>query len=214
MMPLTDPEIRRFGYEPTRRGWKPLTPERAARDAAIVEGRRVQQPGTSLALPDGTVPCFVCERVAERSLVETPTCSGLCTSILAAWTFDLIADDLRTKVAPDGTITGGSPSVSPPPRRGPSRRRVRDGVASVERARERTGDCRTVLERHGVPMRGQRMAFCPLHPNTRTPAMSLFESGGVSRFHCHGCGASGDAIDLEAYMAAESVGDTIRRWGR
>lgn len=84
---------------------------------------------------------------------------------------------------------------------------------SVERARERLGDCRSVLERHGARVRG-RAVFCPLHPNERTPAGSLYTSGERSRFHCHGCDFDGDAIDLEAALTERSIGDVIREWGR
>jgi DNA primase len=57
------------------------------------------------------------------------------------------------------------------------------------------------------------MALC-VHHDERTPSMSLFERDGRSRYHCHGCGEHGDAIDLEVALSGSDVGDVIRKWGR
>jgi hypothetical protein len=89
------------------------------------------------------------------------------------------------------------------------RRTMRKHPEGVLRALEHLGPPAQVLERHGVTVRG-RMAFCPFHPNARTPAMSLFKSGDRERAKCHSCGWHGDALDLEAALSHRSVAEVIR----
>jgi hypothetical protein len=148
----------------------------------------------------------VCGDPAEPSAVGTPTCSAVCTGVLADRVLPKVADALVTRA--DGS--GGTPSAITPER--PRFRRLpvrREGRASVEVALERLGSPIAVLERHGRAVRG-RMAFCVWHPNTRTPAMAAYQDGAF----CFSCGGRGDAIDLEAALAGESITDVIRRWGR
>jgi hypothetical protein len=121
-----------------------------------------------------------------------------------------VGDDISSAIDLGGGDLQG-PAWPEPPK--PRRRRILEGVASVERARERLGTCADVLERHGHHVRG-RMGWCPFHQNHRSPALSLFERDGTSRFRCHACDAHGDALDLEAQLAGEDLATTIRRWGR
>jgi DNA primase len=54
------------------------------------------------------------------------------------------------------------------------------------------------------------MARCPLHED-RTPSLSLYQGrDGRARWHCHGCGVGGDALDLEAALSGQRVEDVIR----
>jgi hypothetical protein len=187
----------------TTNGWRPATAEGVARLAAIAS-RSYPRPGRPVAIPGTPEPCVVCGRDAEPSAVGTPTCSMECVGCLADQVLPLIADQLQER---------GSPQATPPPKPRPPRPALREGVASVERALERIGDCRRVFERHRVHVRG-RMALCPFH-DERTPSLSIFTTRtGRSRVHCHGCGWSGDAIDLEAALGGEDLVTTIRRWGR
>lgn len=47
-------------------------------------------------------------------------------------------------------------------------------------------------------------ACCPLH-NERTPSFTIFDGG--RRFHCFGCGASGDVLDLIQHLHGVSLRD-------
>lgn len=207
---LTDAEIRELGFDPTPRGWRPLSPEvdRALRAA---DERRTDRSLSFIHEPPFRIPgdaaCIVCGEDAEASTVGTPTCSWICTALLSVQVLDELADALYTRA--DGS--GGTRAVRPPPPPKPSLRPIPDGRPSVARALERIGSCEAVLERHGHRVRG-RMAFCPLHENHRTPAMSLYERDGRSRAHCFGCDWSGDALDLEAGLSGEDLKATIARW--
>ena len=53
---------------------------------------------------------------------------------------------------------------------------------------------RQAAEAYGIAVNRNGMARCPFHPD-RTPSMKLDR-----RFHCFGCGADGDAIDLTARL--------------
>ena len=53
---------------------------------------------------------------------------------------------------------------------------------------------RDAADLYGIEVRGNGMACCPFHDD-RTPSMKVDE-----RFHCFGCGADGDAIDLTAKL--------------
>jgi CHC2 zinc finger len=145
--------------------------------------------------------CIVCGDEAEPSAVGTPTCSGTCTGQLADQVLPEIADMLHAHPLP---------GVEPTPRPKARRSLGGGGASNLGRAREDVGDVRAVLERHGVTIRG-KVALCPVHAE-RTPSMSLYERGGKSRAHCHGCGWNGDALDLEAALAGEDLATTIRRW--
>jgi hypothetical protein len=206
---LNDDEVRALGYEPTRKGWVPITDE-ARTDlhdvAERLEEVRARSRAKTVVIPGPSEPCIVCGDPAEPSLVHTPTCSGVCLGKLADFMLPAIAPKLATQV--DGS--GGREQVQIPEK--PKRLRViPDGAPSVEAALGRLGSPRTVLERHGVRIRG-RMVFCPFHENTRTPAMSIYGRAGKEYVHCHGCGFDGDALDIEAALAGEDLKTTIRRW--
>jgi hypothetical protein len=60
-----------------------------------------------------------------------------------------------------------------------------------------------------VTVRG-RMAFCPLHDNTRTPALSLYRGrDGRERWRCHACDIGGDALDLESRLSGRSLRELL-----
>jgi len=208
--PMSRAEIAGLGFEPTRRGWRPLTEDRdcAMRDADERRTHTVTTDIKPFAVTGNAVPCVVCGAPAEPSTVGTPTCSEICVALVAHNLLPGLAGDLLT--CPDGS--GGSNPVRPPkpPRLAP--RPIPQGSASVERARERLGACTAVLERHSVTVRG-RKALCPFHED-REPSLSLYERDGRSRFRCHGCGVHGDALDLEALLTDSAVVDVVRAWGR
>lgn len=82
-------------------------------------------------------------------------------------------------------------------------------MSSISRARERVGTPRKVLERHGISVR-RNMACCPLHEDSM-PSLSLFVGrDGRERWRCHGCGAGGDALDLEAALSGRGLRDLLR----
>ena len=158
------------------------------------------------------VPCIICGALSEPSAVGTPTCSAECTSKVSDVLLPLFAHRLYTQ----GDGSGGMPSrvLPPKPKEPPRPRTKREGAASVELARERLGDCRTVLERHGVVIRGS-MAFCPFHEHRgRTPSMALDKRGDHDHAKCFACDWYGNAIDLEADLTHVEVIDVIRTWGR
>ena len=155
----------------------------------------------TLRLTGPMMPCGVCGEPAEPSAVGTPTCSTVCLGQLADAVLPRIAEELKAHPLP-----GAQPTPAPKPKLRPV-----GTSTSVETALEHLGGVSDVLERHAVRTRS-RSAFCPLHPNERTPAMSVYERGGKSRAHCFGCDFDGDALDLEAALAGEDVATTIRRW--
>ena len=53
---------------------------------------------------------------------------------------------------------------------------------------------RQAAEHYGIECNRNGMARCPFHDD-RTPSMKL-----DARFHCFGCGADGDVIDLTAKL--------------
>lgn len=65
-------------------------------------------------------------------------------------------------------------------------------------------NCKELAERYlGSPAQRAGRALqwpCPLHQDGATPSFTVYENG----YHCFGCGASGDAIDL--VMRIENVG--------
>ncbi len=202
--PLDHRRVRELGFKITPRGWVPLSPEVVQRLDEAEERRRATPWRDPLrTVPGDMQPCYACGGPAEPSLVNTPTCCEICTAVLWAWTGEGIAETI--------TSAGEIPQAPWPEKERRPVPRV-EGKASVERAAERVGTCTEVLERHGVIVRGHK-ALCVFH-NEHTPSLSLFTRGDKSRFRCHGCDAHGDAIDLEAHLAGESVAETIRRWGR
>ena len=70
-------------------------------------------------------------------------------------------------------------------------------------------DALTVARSAGleVQRRGSRWwVCCPMH-HEKTPSMMFDERG---RFHCFGCGASGDAADLYAALYHVPLGEALR----
>lgn len=67
-------------------------------------------------------------------------------------------------------------------------------VNYFQEARQRVS-ARDATARYGLEVNRHGKARCPFH-NERTPSMSF--KGG--RYHCFGCGASGDAVDLAARL--------------
>jgi len=209
--PISDADVRALGFEPTRRGWRPLNDEvRARLDAA--EWRRTRAPLSPMRPRDvigdegERAPCCVCGGDAEPSAVGTPSCSFWCTAQLAETVLPAIADII---------LAGQLPPPLPRPQAGPPRPSPRSPVPSgrgVEfaRVRERLGSCSAVLERHGTQVRGHR-ARCPFHEDG-SPSLSLYEREGVSRWRCHACDMGGDAIDLEARLSGSDAAEVARRW--
>src|SRR5205809_723272 len=56
----------------------------------------------------------------------------------------------------------------------------------------------------------------PNHPQTgRTPPVSLYHTnGGEQRWHCHGCGIGGSAIDLLMAARGLTVGEALHELAR
>ena len=110
----------------------------------------------------------------------------------------------KTKAGPLGPATANTHH-----QRHNNRHRTRvNGFGSVHAAIDRLGTPTEVLRRHGVQVRG-RMARCPLHADN-APSVSLFDGrDGKPRWKCHGCGRSGDAIDLEAALSGRTVRDLL-----
>ncbi len=93
-------------------------------------------------------------------------------------------------------------------------REQRPGETQLDLARTQLGSCAEILARHGHEVRWGRSATCPFHPDD-TPSLSVFTGrDGRSRFRCHGCGAHGDGIDLEAALSGRTVRDLIAEYGR
>lgn len=66
----------------------------------------------------------------------------------------------------------------------------------VERARQK--DLPRLLSLFGQDLRRKGEVFwcnCPFH-NEKTPSFKVERRGGHWRFHCFGCGESGDIIDF------------------
>jgi DNA primase len=60
------------------------------------------------------------------------------------------------------------------------------------------------------------MSACPIHGGgQKTPCLSLFRGrDGRERWHCHSCGAGGDALDLVAAFEGRDVVELIRELAR
>lgn len=78
----------------------------------------------------------------------------------------------------------------------------------VEQVIHSLGTPTEILERHGVQVRN-RMALCPFHEE-KTPSLSFYKD----RFKCHGCGAAGSSLDMEAHFQGRSVKDLLRDYSR
>lgn len=84
----------------------------------------------------------------------------------------------------------------------------RDTEARVTAVKDRL-ELAAVAERLGLPLkrRGrERVACCPFH-NERTPSFKIKE--GQDFFHCFGCGAHGDHLDLTQHLAGLSFGESL-----
>lgn len=95
-------------------------------------------------------------------------------------------------------------------RRSPEREAEFSRIRDEAKARHRISDVasrKTALKRAGG--RAQR-GLCPFHKE-KTPSFHVYDFGG--NFHCYGCGANGDIIDL--VMELENVGfmDALRWLG-
>ena len=64
---------------------------------------------------------------------------------------------------------------------------------------------RDAAERYGINVSGNGMARCPFHPD-RTPSMKV-----DTRYHCFGCGADGDVINLVENLFSVSPIDAARK---
>lgn len=64
-----------------------------------------------------------------------------------------------------------------------------------------------VLEKYGYEINKNSMSICPIHQDTN-PSLKIFEDG---HFHCYGCGAKGDVIDLVAQIEKKPVKTVIHQ---
>lgn len=62
-------------------------------------------------------------------------------------------------------------------------------------------------QRYGIVVNRFGKAHCPWHPD-KTPSLSFY--GGNRRYHCFGCGADGDVIDLVCRQNDLSPLDAVR----
>lgn len=60
------------------------------------------------------------------------------------------------------------------------------------------------LRRDGRDLRG----LCPFHDD-RTPSLAVYKRGGLQRFKCYGCDASGDAIEWHRRRSGKSYRETL-----
>lgn len=64
-----------------------------------------------------------------------------------------------------------------------------------------------IAARHGIklkPAGNEFKACCPFH-SEKTPSFTVFPGARGWRFHCHGCGASGDGIDFKMRLQGVSL---------
>jgi DNA primase len=69
-----------------------------------------------------------------------------------------------------------------------------------------------VGKRVALHRRGDRWTgLCPFH-NEKTPSFAVYRGvkDGHGRYHCHGCGASGDAVDWLRKMEGMSYGEAVK----
>lgn len=81
-------------------------------------------------------------------------------------------------------------------------------VNYFQEARQRVS-AKTAAASYGMEINRQGKARCPFH-NERTPSMSF--KGG--RYHCFGCGASGDAVDLTAHLFSLEPKEALSKLNR
>lgn len=60
---------------------------------------------------------------------------------------------------------------------------------------KRLVSCPDLLARHGIPLNAKGFCCCPIH-GEKTASCRIW----TNRFHCFGCGAHGDVIDLAAAL--------------
>lgn len=68
-------------------------------------------------------------------------------------------------------------------------------------------DITDVARHYGVQVVRGNKAYCPFHPD-KTPSMSFYD--GNQKFHCFGCGAGGDVIDLVQKLLNLSKMEALR----
>lgn len=65
--------------------------------------------------------------------------------------------------------------------------------------------------RYGLELNRQGKALCPFH-GEKTPSFSV--SDRLGRYHCFGCGAAGDVIDLTARLLGCTPMEAVRQLNR
>ncbi len=71
-----------------------------------------------------------------------------------------------------------------------------------------------VLQDYGIPyrVRGEKaLALCPYH-SEKSPSFAAWPE--QNRFHCFGCGTSGDSFDLLAHLSGRQLSEVLRERGR
>lgn len=77
----------------------------------------------------------------------------------------------------------------------------------------RATDLVLLAESYGVKMAKQGKDFfglCPFH-DERTPSFTIYSKNGAQRFHCHGCGSDGDAVQFVMDYEGLKFRDAVRR---
>jgi len=78
----------------------------------------------------------------------------------------------------------------------------------------RATDLVTLVESYGIKMHKQGKDFfglCPFHSES-TPSFTIYSKGNSPhRFHCHGCGADGDAVQFVMDYEGLKFRDAVRR---
>ena len=85
---------------------------------------------------------------------------------------------------------------------------TRPEAGNVEAVKRGLGQIEDVLDRHGVHRRGKMVRCIAPDHDDKTPSASIFEGVRGERLYCHGCGWTGDSIDV-----AEILGERIE-WPR
>ena len=69
------------------------------------------------------------------------------------------------------------------------------------------------LQKRGIPpvsTTGPRSRYiCPLHGPEKAPSFYVFDDDGSQHYHCFGCRAHGDIIDIKVALESRSKGDVI-----
>lgn len=78
----------------------------------------------------------------------------------------------------------------------------------------RSVDLVGLIESYGIRLKKQGkdyFALCPFH-SEETPSFTVFRKGsGCQRYHCHGCGADGDAVQFVMDFEELKFRDAVRR---